>query len=47
MGYSKKAGKKAQQSSEQIGNIKAGAISNIKEYEQGGLLRLKQFYERM
>ncbi|MBW1616874.1 MAG: DndE family protein [Deltaproteobacteria bacterium] len=47
MGYNEKAGKKAKQSVSEIENIKAGAISNIKEYEQDGLLKLKQFYERI
>jgi DNA sulfur modification protein DndE len=47
MGYNEKESRKAKQSLEKIENVKAGAISNIKEYDKGNLLMLKQFYERI
>jgi DNA sulfur modification protein DndE len=43
MGFSEKEGKRAKQSLEKIETVKAGAISNIKEFEKAELFELKQF----
>ncbi len=46
LGYSEKEGRKAKQSLEKIENIKAGVISNIKEFEKAEIFELKQFSDR-
>ncbi len=43
LGYSEKEGRKAKQSLEKIEKIKAGVISNIKEFEKAEIFELKQF----
>ncbi len=43
LGFSEKEGKKAKQSLEKIETVRAGAISNLKEFEKAELFELKQF----
>jgi len=43
LGFSEKEGKKAKQNLEKIETVKAGAISNIKEFDKAELFELTQF----
>ncbi len=43
LGFTEKEGKKAKQSLEKIETVKAGAISNIKDFDKAELFELKQF----